>query len=116
MEAVAEVMFDVKLSRMSMQMRVLRFGQLLRMKGRGKVNIFCRILQKYNVHLEKHNIALFVDVANATIVLRNPLFVQGPGITGDAFKELHDIASKNVQVIKDQVIYLLECANQNFEW
>ena len=97
-------------------MCVIRKGGLVRMYSKGKISAMCRLIQKYNLHLVEFNLAFRIDHNNGLLLLTNPSIYYTDGLSTNHLLSLHQLALKNFQLIKEQIIFLLECANRKFEW
>jgi hypothetical protein len=113
---VVELSFDLKRKAVRVETGVVRQGALVRMGSRGKISAMCRLIQKYNLHLMQFNLAFRIDPNNGLILLTNPAIYFPTGLANEHLLSLHQLAARNFQLIKEQVLLLLECASQKFEW
>ena len=77
------------------------------MRSKGKVNIVCRLIQKYNAHLAQHNVAFHIDSNTGRVAIRNPTISYPHGIFDGEVNNLYQMALKNCQLVEEQVIYLI---------
>lgn len=86
------------------------------MCSKDKTNALCRLLQKYNAHLTHHNALFYIHPHNGIVTIANTILTPHRRFSNEDLKQLHEIATANFYLVKEQVIYLIEYANQRFEW
>lgn len=72
-QCVAEISYHPDIAKCGVKMTVLRKEREYKVTSKTKIDSFCRLLQKYNIHLSLEHFQLAINTNTGQIIIRHTL-------------------------------------------